>query len=63
MSTPQARIKSGKASLVGGIVVAVAAFALWVACTHELGADTPVWLAVGAVVAVGVGVWIRVADL
>ncbi|HEX2943405.1 MAG TPA: hypothetical protein VHO91_20290 [Rhodopila sp.] len=63
MSTTRVRIKSGKASLIGGIVVGIATFALWVACARELGAATAPWLAVGALVAAGIGTWIRVADL
>jgi hypothetical protein len=63
MSVPRARIKSGKASLIGGIVVGLACFALWSAIAHEVGADSVLWLAVGAVVAAGVGAWIRIADL
>ena len=63
MSAPRARTKSGKASLIGGMVVGVASFALWTACAHELGADTAPWLAVGAVISAGIGTWIRIADL
>jgi hypothetical protein len=56
-------IKQGRASLIGGIAVAFASFVLWAAVAHELNADTLPWLAVGMAVAVGVGTWIRVADL
>ena len=59
----RARIKSGKASLIGGIVVGVACFVLWTAIAHELGADTTPWLAAGLVISAGIGVWIRLADL
>jgi len=57
------RIKSGKASLIGGIVVGLASFALWTAIAHELRADTALWLGVGVVVSGAIGVWIRLADL
>jgi hypothetical protein len=57
------RIKSSKASLIGGIVVGLASFALWTAIAHELGADTTPWLVTGLVVAAGIGTWIRLADL
>ena len=57
------RTKSGKASLIGGIVVGLASFALWTAIAHELGADTTPWLAVGLVVSAAIGTWIRLADL
>jgi hypothetical protein len=63
MSQTRARIKPGRASLIGGIAVAVASFVLWTAVTHEAGADTTLVLAVGLLVAVGIGTWIRVADL
>lgn len=59
----QARIKTGKASLIGGIVVGLATFVLWVAIADDAGAATPAWIAAGAVVAAGIGTWIRVADL
>ncbi len=57
------RIKSGKASLIGGIVVGLASFALWTAIAHELRADTTLCLMAGMVVAAAIGVWIRLADL
>ncbi|HYZ22826.1 MAG TPA: hypothetical protein VE690_11780 [Rhodopila sp.] len=60
---PRARIKSGKASLIGGAAVGLASFVLWTACAHELGADTVPWLALGALVSAGIGAWIRIADL
>jgi hypothetical protein len=58
-----ARVKTGRASLIGGIAVAAASFALWAAVTHELAADTTPMLIVGLCVAAGIGIWIRVADL
>lgn len=63
MSVSRAKVTSGKASLIGGIVVGVACFVLWVAVTHELGVDTMPWLVAGFFVSAGVGAWIRVADL
>ena len=53
------------ASLVGGIVIALGCFVLWVLVASELTHWPPnPWVtAAGAVVAIGVGVWIRVADL
>ena len=59
----RARIKPGKASLIGGIAVGVAVFVLWAAIAHELAADGAVTLAVGLLVAAGVAAWIRLADL
>jgi hypothetical protein len=63
MSVPRTRPKSGNASLIGGIVVGLACFALWSAIAHDLGADTLPWLTTGAIVAAAIGIWIRVADL
>jgi protein-S-isoprenylcysteine O-methyltransferase Ste14 len=63
MSQSRARIKPGRASLIGGIAVTVATFVLWFAVTHELGVDTPILLALGVLVAAGIGTWIRLADL
>jgi hypothetical protein len=63
VSQSRSRIKPGRASLIGGAAVAVASFVLWTAVSHELGADTPVVLMIGVVVAGCVGIWIRVADL
>jgi hypothetical protein len=63
MSQPRARMKPGRASLIGGIAVTVASFVLWAAIAHELGADTAAVLVLGLVVAGGIGTWIRVADL
>ncbi|HET8996772.1 MAG TPA: hypothetical protein VFN42_08900 [Acetobacteraceae bacterium] len=57
------RIKPGKASLIGGIAVAFAALVLWTAIAHDLAADSVPVLIAGVLVALGVGVWIRVADL
>jgi hypothetical protein len=58
-----ARIKQGKASLIGGIAVGVAAFVLWMAVAHELAADSAAIIVVGVMVAAGIATWIRVADL
>lgn len=63
MNAPRARIKTGKASLIGGIAVGIASFALWTVITRELGADTVPWLAAGLIVSAGIATWIRVADL
>lgn len=57
------RIKQGKASLIGGIAVGVAAFVLWTAIAHELASDTLPVVIAGLVVSAGIAAWIRVADL
>ena len=63
MSAPRARIKPGKASLIGGIAVGIASMVIWVAVTRELGyAGTPT-MAIGFLVSAVIATWIRVADL
>ena len=57
------RTKTGNASLIGGIVVGLASFALWTAIAHELRADTIACLTIGLVVSAAIGIWIRLADL
>jgi len=44
-------------------VIALGCFALWFLVTRELGYTDTLVQAVGAISAVLVGVWIRVADL
>jgi len=57
------RFNRSPASLFGAFVIALGVFALWFLVTRELGyADTTVQV-VGAIGAIVVGVWIRVADL
>jgi len=63
MIPPRARIKPGRASLIGGTAVAIASFILWAAVTHELHADSATTLILGLLVAGAIGTWIRVADL
>jgi hypothetical protein len=57
--------KRNVASLVGGYVIAVGCFVLWELCATQLTQWPPGGLVtgVGLVVAVAVGVWIRLADL
>ncbi len=57
--------KRNVASLVGGYVIAVGCFVLWILCASQLTQwppDVPV-IAAGLMVAVAIGVWIRLADL
>ena len=63
MNEARSRIKPGRASLIGGIAVAAASFVLWAAVVHECAADTTPVLVAGLLVAIGIGTWIRVADL
>ena len=63
MNTPRAAVTTGKASLVGGIVVGIASLVLCLAVARELGFDGPVSLGVGVLVAAAAGVWTRLADL
>lgn len=59
----RARVTSGKASLIGGIVVGIATLVLWMAVTRELGFDGRPVLAEGVAVAAAAGLWTRLADL
>ncbi len=63
MNEVRSRIKPGRASLIGGVAVAVASFIIWAAVSRELGFETPAVLGVGLLAAVGIGIWIRLADL
>lgn len=57
--------KRNVASLVGGYVIAVGCFVLWVLCASQLTQWPPniAVIAAGLVVAVAIGAWIRLADL
>ena len=63
MNTQHAHVTTGRASLIGGIVVAIAVMVLWAAAAHELGFDSPMDLGLGAAVAAAAGIWTRLADL
>ena len=63
MSTQRVRVTTGKASLVGGVVVAIASMVLWLAVTHELGFHGMVTMGAGLLVAAAAGIWTRLADL
>ena len=63
MSSPRTHVTTGKASLIGGIVVAIASMVLWLAVTHELGFHGPLVLGAGLLVAAMAGIWTRLADL
>jgi hypothetical protein len=56
-------IKRSRASLVGGVAVAVGVFALWVALARDYQVDGAGMLALGAAVAGAIGLWIWRADL
>ncbi|WP_428491600.1 hypothetical protein [Rhodopila sp.] len=57
--------KRNVASLVGGYVIAVGCFVLWLLCAAQLTRWPPslTLIASGLFVAVAIGVWIRLADL
>ena len=59
----RAHITTGKASLIGGFVVAIATLVLWLAVTHELGFHGIPALIAGLVVSAITGIWTRLADL
>ncbi len=62
MST-RSHVTTGKASLVGGIVVAIATLVLWLAGAYELGFHSSLALGLGVAVAAAAGIWTRLADL
>ena len=62
-SFPARKIKRGRASLIGGAAVAVCVLALWLGIEHELGVGGVGLSVLGVLVAVGLGGWIRAADL
>ena len=57
--------KRNVASLVGGYVIAIGCFVLWILCAAQLTQWPPSVAAIsaGLVVAIAVGLWIRLADL
>ena len=55
----EARVKRTLPSLVGGIFSAIVAFVLWLL----LFGTGSVAIALGALAAIGLGTWIRLADL
>ena len=61
MSAP--RVTTGKASLIGGFVVAIATMVLWMASTHELGFHGNTVLVLGVTLAAAAGIWTWLADL
>jgi hypothetical protein len=65
IKSSQTPIKRNIASLVGGVVIAVGCFILWMLVATQLTA-TPFTLPLisgGVLVALAVGIWIRLADL
>ena len=63
MSAQRAHVTTGKASLIGGIVVAMAVMVLWVAATRELGFHGMLIMGAGLLVSAAAGIWTRLADL
>jgi hypothetical protein len=57
--------KRNIASLVGGYVIAIGCFVLWLLCGSQLTSWPPSTAIVlsGAAVAAAIGIWIRQADL
>jgi hypothetical protein len=55
----EARVKRSMPSLIGGIFSAIVAFVLWLL----LFGTGSVAITLGALVAIGLGTWIRLADL
>ena len=56
----EARVKRSIPSLIGGIFTAIVVFVLWLLL---FGTANAAMIGLGAVVAIGLGAWIRLADL
>ena len=56
----QVHVKRALPSLIGGIFTAIVAFVLWLLL---FGTGSAPVILVGALVAIGLGAWIRLADL
>jgi hypothetical protein len=56
-------IKTSRASLIGGIAVAIGVFVLWQALARDLGMGNFASLVSGALVGAIIGLWIWRADL
>ena len=56
----EAHVKRSMPSLIGGIFSAVVAFVLWLLL---FGTGSVAMIALGALVAIALGTWIRLADL
>jgi hypothetical protein len=58
-------VKRNIASLVGGFVIGIGCFVLWMLVATQLTATpfTPAVVGSGALAALAVGIWIRIADL
>ena len=56
-------IKTSRASLIGGIAVAIGVFVLWLALTRDLGITGLLPALLGLAVSSLVGLWIWRADL
>lgn len=57
---PEAHVKRALPSLIGGIFSAIVAFVLWLLL---FGTASIPMVALGAVIAIALGTWIRLADL
>jgi hypothetical protein len=57
---PQVHVKRAMPSLIGGIFTAIVVFILWLLL---FGTASVPMVALGLVIAAGLGVWIRLADL
>jgi hypothetical protein len=56
----EAHVKRALPSLIGGIFTAIVAFVLWLLL---FGAGNVPLIALGAVLSIALGIWIRLADL
>jgi hypothetical protein len=59
----RARLKRGRASLIGGCAVGLCILALWIGGMHELHETGLVAGLLGVLLAAAVAAWVRLADL
>lgn len=57
---PQVQVKRSMPSLIGGIFTAIVVFAIWLLL---FGAGSVATVVLGLAVSIGLGSWIRLADL
>ena len=60
LNLPQAHLKRSMPSLIGGIFSAIVVFVLWLLV---FGAGSVGMTALGLILSVALGIWIRLADL
>ncbi len=58
-----AKLKRGRASLIGGFATGLCVLALWLGVEYDLGAQSAGLTVLGVLVSALIAAWVRVADL